>query len=48
MKFNEIENIDWINIYIVDEYISWNKDITIFDIPEWVPSDMFNEMVEYI
>lgn len=46
--FNEIEKIDWINTYKVDEYISWDKDIVIYDIPEWIPSSMFNEMVEYI
>jgi len=46
--FNEIEEINWIRTYKVDDYISWEKEIIIFDIPEGIPLSMFNELVEYI
>lgn len=46
--FNEIEQINWVNTYKVDKYISWDKDIIIYGVLEWVPLSMYNDLLEYI
>lgn len=46
--FNEIVKIEWKNTYKVDKYISWNKDIVVYDVPDWIPLSMFNKLVKYI
>lgn len=45
---NEIVKFEWKNTFKIDNYISWNKDIVIYDIPDWIPLSMFNNLVEYI
>jgi hypothetical protein len=48
MKFNEIEQINWINTYKVDKYISWDKDITIFDVKKDYATNIFNDYVDFL
>ncbi|MDD4151362.1 MAG: hypothetical protein PHR68_01995 [Candidatus Gracilibacteria bacterium] len=46
--FNEIVKIDGRSTYKVDEYISGNKDIVVYDIPDGIPNVLFNRIVSYL
>ena len=48
MKFNEIKEINWINTYKIDEYISWDKDITIFNVKKDYATNIFNEYTNFL
>jgi hypothetical protein len=48
MIFNKIEEINWENIFKIDEYISWNKDIIIFDVKKNYAPNVFNRYTHYL
>jgi len=48
MKFNEIVEINWQNIFKIDDYISWNKEIIVFDVKKDYAPNVFNRYVNYL
>ncbi len=48
MVFNDIEKINWQNIFKIDNYISWDKEIIVFDVKEEFSPNIFNEYVDFL